>query len=75
MCLLIEEVAFTRQHYGSVLPVVWWRKDHQEPLYLISNMDLKEEVCRYYQKRFKIETFFSDQKAEVFICTKATKFS
>jgi hypothetical protein len=66
MCLTLEEVAFTRQHYGPVLAVVWWRIGYQEPLYLISNMDLREEVCYYYQKRFKIETFFSDQKSRGF---------
>jgi hypothetical protein len=66
MCLSIEEVLFTRQRYGPLLAVVWWRKDHEEPLYLISNLDLKEEVCEWYKKRFKIETFFSDQKSRGF---------
>lgn len=66
MCLAIEQVAFTRQRYGPVLAVAWWRKNHAEPIYLISNMDLLEEVCYWYQKRFKIETFFSDQKSRGF---------
>jgi hypothetical protein len=66
MCLGIEEVSFTRQRYGPVLAVAWWRKNYQEPIYLVSNMDLKEEVCYRYQKRFKIETFFSDQKSRGF---------
>ena len=66
MCLGIEAVLFTRQRYGPVLAVAWWRKGFEEPLYLISNMDLKEEVCHWYQKRFKIETFFSDQKSRGF---------
>jgi hypothetical protein len=26
-------------------------------------MEAAEEACRYYQKRFRIETFFSDQKS------------
>jgi hypothetical protein len=65
-CLGIEEVWFTRQHYGPLLVVVWWRKGHEEPLYLISNLDLKQEACYWYQKRFKIETFFSDQKSRGF---------
>ena len=34
--------------------------------YLVSNMDAAEEACRYYQKRFLIETFFSDQKSRGF---------
>lgn len=66
MCLGIEAVLFTRQRYGPVLAVAWWRKGFEEPLYLISNMDLKEEACYWYQKRFKIETFFSDQKSRGF---------
>ncbi len=33
---------------------------------LISNLDLKEEACSWYRNRFKIETFFSDQKSRGF---------
>jgi hypothetical protein len=66
MCLSLEEVSFTRQRYGPVLAVAWWRKNYQEPMYLVSNMDLVEEVCHWYQRRFKIETFFSDQKSRGF---------
>jgi len=66
MCLGIKQVSFTRQHYGPVLAVAWWRKHYQEPLYLVSNLDLVEEVCHWYQRRFKIEPFFSDQKSRGF---------
>lgn len=66
MCLAMEAVAFTRQRYGPVLAVAWWRRDYQEPIYLVSNMDLVEEVCGWYKKRFRIETFFSDQKSRGF---------
>jgi len=66
MCLEIPNVTFTRQRYGPILAVAWWRETHDEPIYLISNMDLMEEVCHWYQKRFKIETFFSDQKSRGF---------
>jgi hypothetical protein len=66
MCLSLEEVSFTRQRYGPVLAVAWWRTNYQEPIYLVSNMDLLEEVCHWYQRRFKIETFFSDQKSRGF---------
>jgi hypothetical protein len=66
MCLQMEEVSFTRQRYGPVLAVAWWRTDYQEPIYLVSNMDLVEEVCHWYKKRFRIETFFSDQKSRGF---------
>lgn len=66
MCLEMEAVSFTRQRYGPVLAVAWWRKEYQEPIYLVSNMDLVEEVCHWYSRRFKIETFFSDQKSRGF---------
>ncbi|MDP1624404.1 MAG: transposase [bacterium] len=66
MCLEITDVSFTRQRYGPILAVAWWHKDYAEPIYLVSNFDLKEEVCYWYQKRFKIETFFSDQKSRGF---------
>jgi hypothetical protein len=66
MCLGLEEVSFTRQRYGPILAVAWWRKTYQEPIYLVSNLDLVEEVCHWYQRRFKIETFFSDQKSRGF---------
>ena len=53
----------TRDAYGPVMVLSCWAKGYQEPLYLVSNMDAAEEACRYYQKRFRIETFFSDQKS------------
>ena len=66
MCLCMEDVSFTRKRYGPVLAVAWWRNGYQEPIYLVSNMDLLEEVCEWYKKRFRIETFFSDQKTRGF---------
>jgi hypothetical protein len=37
-----------------------------EPLYLVINLSSAEEAIKYYQKRFRIETFFSDQKSRGF---------
>jgi Transposase DDE domain len=62
----LQEVYFTRDAYGPILLLCCWAKGYQEPLYLVSNMDAAEEACRYYQKRFRIETFFSDQKSRGF---------
>jgi hypothetical protein len=31
----------------------------------VSNLSVAEEAIKYYQKRFRIETFFSDQKRVV----------
>jgi hypothetical protein len=33
---------------------------------VVSNLATAEEACRLYQKRFRIETFFSDQQSRGF---------
>ncbi|MCB0182484.1 MAG: transposase, partial [Anaerolineae bacterium] len=65
-CLSLPDVMVTQDKYGPVLVVAWWRKDAKEPIYLVSNMELAEEACYWYGKRFRIETFFSDQKSRGF---------
>jgi len=60
------EASMTRDAYGPVLLLCCWAKGYKEPLYLVSNMDSAEEACRLYAKRFRIETFFSDQKSRGF---------
>jgi hypothetical protein len=62
----LPRVGFTHDNYGPVHAVAWWRKGYQEPIYLVSNMELAQEVCYWYKKRFRIETFFSDQKSRGF---------
>jgi len=64
--IALQEGQLTRDAYGPVLLLCCWAKGYQEPLYLVSNMASAEEACRYYQKRFRIETFFSDQKSRGF---------
>jgi len=56
----------TREAYGPVLLLCCWAKGYKDPLYLVSNLDSAEEACRLYAKRFRIETFFSDQKSRGF---------
>jgi len=69
--IVLPGVTFTRQRYGPVLAIAWWRKGCQEPLYLISNMELAAEACYWYTRRFHIETFFSDQKSRGFYLHKS----
>ena len=64
--IALQEVKITRDAYGPVMVLSGWAKGYHEPLYLVSNMDAAEAACRYYQKRFRIETFFSDQKSRGF---------
>ena len=60
------DVAFTRDHYGPVQVVAWWAKGAAQPIFLVTNMELAQEACWWYKKRFRIETFFSDQKSRGF---------
>jgi len=62
----LKEVQFTRGAYGPVMVLSCWAKGYQDPLYLVSNMATAEDACRFYAKRFRIETFFSDQKSRGF---------
>jgi hypothetical protein len=62
----LKEVQFTRDAYGPVMVLCCWAKGEADPLYLVSNMSLAEEAIKYYKKRFRIETFFSDQKSRGF---------
>lgn len=64
--LEIEGVAFTHAGYAPLTAVAAWAVGYEEPLYLITNMELGEEALAYYRKRYGIETFFSDQKSRGF---------
>ena len=64
--IALQEVKFTRDAYGPVMVLSCWAKGYHEPQYLVSNMATAEEACRWYEKRFRIETFFSDQKSRGF---------
>jgi len=46
--------------------VGWWSNKYEKPIYLISNLPSKYLTCRYYQRRYRIETLFSDQKSRGF---------
>lgn len=62
----LPEVLMTGQGYGPVLVIAWWARDQIEPIYLVTNLELVAEACWWYRKRFRIETFFSDQKSRGF---------
>ena len=62
----LPDVQMTQQGYGPVLVLAWWARDQAEPLYLVTNLEVADEACWWYRKRFTIETFFSDQKSRGF---------
>ena len=65
-CHHLPQVLFTDAQYGPLMAIAWWRKSCDVPIYLVTNLDLVEEACAYYEQRFLIETFFSDQKSRGF---------
>ena len=65
-CVAVASVLFTRQAYGPVMAVATWQRPHKRPIYLISNHECLKDICRFYHKRFKVETLFSDQKSRGF---------
>jgi hypothetical protein len=65
-CIGLPEVTFTLQDYGPVLAIAWWETGYKEPIYLVTNMKQVKEACAWYAKRFRIETFFSDEKSRGF---------
>lgn len=62
----IKDVLFTDKKYGPVTVICEWKKDYEEPIYLVTNIKSSLEACDFYSKRFRIETFFSDQKSRGF---------
>jgi hypothetical protein len=70
-CVGLPNVAFTRQAYGPVTAIAWWKKGFEEPIYLVTNFELVAEACYWYEKRFQIETFFSDEKSRGFYLHKS----
>jgi DDE family transposase len=62
----LPDVRMTGRAYGPVLVIVWWGRNHREPIYLVTNLEVVAEACWWYRKRFRIETFFSDQKSRGF---------
>lgn len=63
---IIPDIAFTQQ---SALPanlVVWWGQEYEAPLFLITNVANASWAAWFYRRRFRIETFFSDQKSRGF---------
>jgi hypothetical protein len=65
------EVLFTEEAYGPIMLICCWAKGYKEPWYLVTNLTCAEEACRLYAKRFRIETFFSDQKSRGFFLHKS----
>ena len=61
-----HQVGFTQEAALRLNLVGWWSSRYDGPLYLITSLENGYQSCRYYRRRFQIETFFSDQKSRGF---------
>jgi hypothetical protein len=62
----LNDVGFTQTSTLTLNVIGWWGSEYEEPIFLITNLEQAYEACRYYRRRFRIETFFSDQKSRGF---------
>jgi len=61
-----SQVGFTQAAEVSLNLIGWWCSRYEGPLYLVTNLFNGYQACKYYRRRFQIETFFSDQKSRGF---------
>jgi Transposase DDE domain len=62
-----NKVIFIENAYQAAYNVILWReKGYQDPIPLLTNMELGEMACQYYRYRFKIETMFKQFKSAGF---------
>jgi hypothetical protein len=61
-----EQVGFTQDASLILNLIGWWGSRYEEPIFLVTNLPNAYQACRYYRRRFQIETFFSDQKSRGF---------
>lgn len=66
MMLSLPRVFVTEEAFGPVHVAAVWDQENEEPLYLVTSFELAEEAYYWYQRRMRIETFFSDQKSRGF---------
>ncbi len=62
----LKNVGFTQTSTVILNVIGWWGSGYEEPIFLVTNLQNAYEACRYYRRRFRIETFFSDQKSRGF---------
>jgi hypothetical protein len=63
----VPDALFTqRKAVGPYLVIGGWDTRYDEPLYLVTNFTYAPEALYWYHKRYRIETFFSDQKSRGF---------
>lgn len=62
----VPATRITAQAYGPVHALAVWEVDEPAALYLVTSLTDPQAAVDWYRQRFRIETFFSDQKSRGF---------
>ena len=66
-CTFIPDVEFTEARFKYVNFVCWHdKKRHEEPIFLISNLEHPRDIIELYDQRYSIECLFKDLKSTSF---------
>jgi len=63
---ILPDIGFTQHAALPANLVVWWGQAYDAPLFLITSVHNASWAAWFYRRRFRIETFFSDQKSRGF---------
>jgi hypothetical protein len=61
-----QDITFINAACEQSHAIYWLGKGFEDPIYLLTNMDLAEMACQYYRRRFKIELLFKQLKSAGF---------
>ena len=61
-----REMVFLEYGCNTSHAILWRGKGFEHPIPLLTNMELGEMACKYYKRRFKIETMFKQLKSAGF---------
>lgn len=59
-------VLFVEGGCGRDSALLWKAAGYEDPIPLLTNMEVGQMACRYYRRRFKIETMFKQMKSAGF---------
>jgi hypothetical protein len=61
-----EEVFMITDAVDGINLISWHNATYEQPIYLLTNMDLGAMACEYYKRRFEIENMFKRLKSQGF---------
>ena len=68
---MIHSIAFTKDAALPANLVIWWGAEYEDLIFLVTNLPNASHSAWFYRRRFRIETFFSDQKSRGFHINKS----